>query len=118
MPNPTRRGYHLIWLWCYHCQQERPFNRIERWKSPQPRVVHHKEGKTITVMSTNITPGVAPDARLIRGYCMVCNESAMYVITDSLWEASAYTLDFLCACGLPWDHECKHLIDLELLHAS
>lgn len=112
---PTRRGYHVLWLWCYSCHGERPFWRFER-KSPQPRIVRRKEGNTLIVMSPNQTPGLAPDARLARGYCMVCEDSAMYIITDVLWSASAYTLDFLCSCGLPWDHACGHLIDVEKLH--
>lgn len=120
MPNvmQTRRGYHLLFLWCYTCHAERPFNRVEKWRDPQPRIWRNRAGKITKAASENVTPGLAPDARLIRGHCMVCDKSAMYIITDGLWEVSNFKLDFLCACGLPWDHTYPHLIDLEALHAD
>lgn len=74
------------------------------------------DGHAVGTYSENETPNLAPDARLARGSCMVCDKSAMYIITDALWAVNNYTLDFLCACGLPWDHESPHLRSLEALH--
>lgn len=105
----VQRGYRVMRLYCYHCHQERPFSQVDTWQSAQVRVVRIVEGRAIISASKCPTPNIADDVRKIRAVCMHCLRGAMYVTTVERLEATKYSSELLCGCGLPLDHEEPHL---------
>ncbi len=107
------RGYRLLFMYCHSCKCLRPFKNIEQWKSVQITVVRKVEGKIICLPSANPIPFVDEDERRIKGVCMLCGKSAMYITTVDDLEDGHYTLEHLCHCGLPLAHQDKHLWDVK-----
>jgi len=105
----AKRGYRIMYLYCVQCECERTFSEIDTWRSPQIKIVRTVGGRARIRRSANPTPNIPRGARLIRAICMYCRTGAMYVSTAAALGRSRCGLDFLCACGLPWDHEEPHL---------
>ena len=105
----AKRGYRIMYLHCVQCECERAFSEIDTWRSPQIKIVRTVRGRARIRRSANPTPNIPKDTRLIRAICMSCRLGAMYVSTAAALERARCGLDFLCACGLPWDHTEPHL---------